>query len=74
MNFDLQENMISDIDNKILWTYYFLKDQENLKNLIEHLKEEDDKIRTINSFNKTRDYLLNNHPEYLMLKSIKEEK
>ena len=66
MNFDLQENMISDIDNKILWTYYFLKDQENLKNLIEHLKEEDDKIRTIDSFNKTRDYLLHNHPEYLM--------
>lgn len=66
MNFDLQENMISDIDNKILWTYYFLKDQENLKNLIEHLKEEDDIIRTINSFYKTRDYLLFNHPEYLM--------
>ena len=66
--------MISDIDNKILWTYYFLKDQENLKNLIEHLKEEDDKIRTIDSFNKTRDYLLHNHPEYLMWKSIKEEK
>jgi hypothetical protein len=66
LNFDLQENMISDIDNKILWTYYFLKDQENLKNLIEHLKEEDDKIRTIDSFNKTRDYLLLNHPEYLM--------
>lgn len=58
--------MISDIENKILWTYNFLKNEKNLSSLFKHLKEEDDKIRTINSFNKTRDYLLYNYPEYLM--------
>jgi hypothetical protein len=58
--------MISDIDNKILWTYNFLKNEKNLNSLFKHLKEEDDKIRTIDSFYKTRDYLLHNHPEFLM--------
>lgn len=66
MTFELNDKMITDRYNRIAWTFGYLKENKNLLNLIEHLYEEDDKIRTMDSFHRSRDYIANNYPELLL--------
>lgn len=66
MSFELNNNMITDRDNQIAWTFGYLKEEKNLFNLIKRFYEEDDKIITTDSFYKCRDYMINNHSELLL--------
>lgn len=66
MNFSLNDKMITDHDNKIVWTFGYLKEEKNLSNLISFLCEENDILITKDSFFKSRDYIINNHPEFFL--------
>ena len=67
MTFDLNDNMIIDLDHKIAWTFKYLKENKDLSNLFKFLREEEKEIaETINSFYESKNYLMINYPELLL--------
>jgi hypothetical protein len=65
-NFDIYNKMVRDKKAKIMWLCSYLKDKENLKNLLERIDEKKYKLRISKSFFRSKKFIFYNHPEMLM--------